>query len=138
MAHLHYDVPLKLKKFVSGIPDVQAHHDGICIGCVSGKKTRGPFPSSENKTNDILHLIHSDICGLMPVHYIGGHIHYITLIDDFSRKTWIYYLKHKNEAFEMFKEFKALVENQTGKKINIFKSDNGGEYISNEFIEFCK
>ena len=47
-------------------------------------------------------------------------------------------MKHKDEAFEIFEEFKALVENHTGKKINIFRSHNGGEYISNEFIDFCK
>lgn len=47
-------------------------------------------------------------------------------------------MKHKDEAFETFKEFKALIENQTGKKIKVFRSDNGGEYVSNEFINFFK
>lgn len=45
-------------------------------------------------------------------------------------------MKHKDEAFEMFKEFKDLVKNQIGNKIEIFRSDNGGEYISNKFIDF--
>jgi len=63
---------------------------------------------------------------MMPVHSIGGYLYYTTFINEFSRKTWIYYLNHKDEAFETFKEFKALVENQTGKKIKIFRSDNGG------------
>src|SRR5699024_7699133 len=101
-------------------------------------KTRGPFLPSENKTNYILCLIHSDLCGLILVRSIGGHLYYITFTDDFSRNKWIYYLKHKDEAFYMFKEFNALVENQTRKKIKIFRSDNDGEYISNEFINFCK
>lgn len=138
LAHLHYDALPNLKKLASSIPDVQAHHDGVCVGCASEKKTRGPFPSSENKTNDILHLIHFDICGLLPVHSIGGHLYYINFIDNFSRNTWIYYLKHKDEAFEVFKEFKALIENQTGKRIKVFRSDNGGEYMANKFIVFCK
>lgn len=47
-------------------------------------------------------------------------------------------MKHKDEAFDLFKNFKALVKNQTGKKIKIFRSDIGGEYISNEFINICK
>ena len=63
--------------------------------------------------------------------HLGSHLYYITFIDDFSRKTWIYYLKHKDEAFEIFKEFKALVENHTRKKIKIFRSDDGREHISN-------
>ena len=71
------------------------------------------------------------------MHYIHGHLYYITFIDDFSRKTWIYYLKKKDESFEMFKEFKALIKNQTVKRIKVFGSNNGGEYISNEFIAFC-
>ena len=87
--------------------------------------------------NDILHIIHSNICGLMHIHSIGVHIYYITFIDDFSRKTWIYFLKRKDEAFKMF-EFKSLVENQTGKKIKILRSENSGEYIPNEFIYFRK
>jgi len=68
------------------------------------------------------------------VHSIGWHIYYIIFIDDFSIKTWIYYLKQKDEAFDMFKNIKALIENQIGKKIKVFEFDNGGEYISNEFI----
>eukprot|EP00253_Pinus_taeda_P030595 PITA_30595 len=58
--------------------------------------------------------------------------------DDFSRNTWIYFLKKKFEIFDRFKEFKALVENQTEKKIKVLKTDNGGEFCSKEFEEFCK
>jgi len=120
------------------MPNFQANHDGVCPGCDSGKKTRGLFPSNRNKTNDILQLIHSDLCRPMPLHSFGAKLYYIIFIDDFSRKTRIYYLKHKYEAFDMFKEFNALIENQTRKKIKIFKFDNGGEYISDKFIDFCK
>ena len=74
MAHIHYDALPKLKKLVSSIPNVQSHRDGVCPGCASGKKTREPLPSSEHKTKDIIHLIHSNICGLMPMHSIGGHL----------------------------------------------------------------
>ena len=51
--------------------------------------------------------------------------------------TWIYFLKAKSEVFERFREFKTLVENQTGKKIRVLRIDNGGEYNSNEFMEYC-
>eukprot|EP00253_Pinus_taeda_P032761 PITA_32761 len=138
LAHLHYDALPKLEKLVSRIPKVQAQHDRVSPGCANGKKTRGPFPSNENKTNDILHLIHSDLGGPMLIQSLGGNLYYVTFIDDFSRKMWVYYLKHKHETFEIFKEFKVLIENQTRKKIKIFKSDNGGEYTSNEFIDLCK
>lgn len=127
-----------MEKLVSGIPKVQAQHDGVFPGCASGKMTRGPFPSSENKTIDILHLIHSDICGLMHVHSISGYLYYITFINEFSRKTWIYYLKHKDEALETFKELKALVESQIGKKIKTFKSDVVENTCQKNLLSFVK
>ena len=46
-------------------------------------------------------------------------------------------MKAKSEVFKCFKEFKALVENQTGKKIKVLRSDNGGEYIDSKFVDFC-
>ena len=55
-------------------------------------------------------------------------MYFTTFIDDYSRKTWIYFLKKKDEVFSKFKEFKALVENSTNRKIKVLRSDNGGEY----------
>ena len=64
---------------------------------------------------------------------LSGYVYYASFIDDYSRKTWIYFLKKKDEVFERFKEFKALEENLYEKKIKILRSDNGGEFTSNEF-----
>jgi len=50
----------------------------------------------------------------------------------------VYFLKHKNEAFSTFKEWKLLIENQTGKKIKSLRTDNDLEFCSNEFNDFCK
>lgn len=137
-ARLHYEALPKVRRMVFGIPEVQTNHDGVCPRCVSGKKLRGPFPSSKSRTTDILQLIHSDICGPMPIKSLGGYLYYIIFVDDFSQRTWIFYLKHKDEAFDVFKDFKVLIENQTGKRIEVFRSDNGGKYTSNEFVDFCK
>ena len=60
------------------------------------------------------------------------------LFDDFYRKTWIYFMKKKDEVFSKFKELKALIENHTEKKIKNFWSDNGREFTSNEFKRLCK
>jgi transposase InsO family protein len=62
----------------------------------------------------------------------------VSFIDDYSRKTWVYFLKSKYEVFGKFKEFKALIENLSERKIEILRSDNGGEYTSKEFVSFCK
>ena len=69
---------------------------------------------------------------------LSRYVYYVYFIDDFSRKTWIYFMKNKDEVFSKFKEFKSLIENHTEKKIKIFQSDNGGEFTSNEFKDLCK
>ena len=61
----------------------------------------------------------------------------LKFIDDFSRYCWVYFLKHKSEVFGLFKVFKALVENQSGRKLKVLRSDNGGEYVKSEFIQYC-
>ena len=68
---------------------------------------------------------------------LSGYVYYVSLIDDYSRKTWIYFLKKNDEVFERFKEFKALVENLSKKKINILRSDNG-KFTSNGFNDYWK
>ena len=54
-------------------------------------------------------------------------MYYVSFIDDFSINTWLYFLKKKSNVFNKFKEYKALVENQTRKKIKVLRTNNGGE-----------
>ena len=63
--------------------------------------------------------------GPMSSSSLRGYAYYVYFIDYFSRKTWIYFMKNKDEVFSKFKEFKALIENHTEKKIKTFRSDNG-------------
>jgi hypothetical protein len=63
----------------------------------------------------------------MSVASMSGFKYFVLIIDDYSRKTWIYFLKTKDEVFDKFQEFKALVENQTGRKIQVLRSNNEGE-----------
>ena len=93
------DLP-EARKVVPGMPELRDDNEGICQGCAEGKHTRGPFPSSVTKTTDILQLIHSDLSGMLPVTSLGGCSYYMTFTDDFSHKTWIYFLKKKDEVFK--------------------------------------
>jgi transposase InsO family protein len=106
--------------------------------CIYGKQNRVRFPSGATREKGILELIHSDVFGPIPIPSLGKSVYYVSFIDDFSRNTWIYFLRKKSEVFDKFKEFKALVENQTEKKIKVLRTDNGGEFYGNEFKEFCK
>ena len=67
---------------------------------------------------------------------LSGYVYYVSFIDDYLRKTWIYFLKGKNEVFSKLKEFKSLVENLFEKKIKILRLDNGGEFTLVEFKAF--
>ena len=92
------------------------------------KEHTNPFLKSNTKLEGILELIHSDVCGPMPSTSLSGYVYYVAFIDDYSHKTWIYFLKSKDEVFGKFKEFKALVENLSERKIKTLRSDNIGEY----------
>jgi 5'-3' exoribonuclease 2 len=67
------------------------------------------------------------VFGHVPVPSLGKSVYYVSFIDDFSRNTWIYFLRKKSDVFDKFKEFKALVENQIDKKIKVFRTENGVE-----------
>jgi hypothetical protein len=69
----------------------------------------------------------SDVFGLVIVPSLGGSMYYVSFIDYFSKKTWIYFLRMKSEVFKKFKEFKSLVENQIDKNIKVMRTHNGGE-----------
>lgn len=112
---------------------------GLCEGCVQGKQPRQSFPTDgASRATQLLGIVHTDICGPMKNVSLGGKNYFLTFTDDFSRKTYVYFLKHKSEAFAMFKEFKAVAENWTGHQVKVLRSDNGGEYNSTKFDEYCK
>ena len=138
IAHIHYMALPIASKAVSGLPEFQTKDEGTCKGCAQGKNVKKPFPSSESKAKEVLEIIHSDVCGPLSFNSLSGYAYYVSCIDDYSRKAWIYFLKGKNEIFSKFKEFKALVENHTEKKIKTLRLDNGGEFPSDEFKDLCK
>jgi hypothetical protein len=135
-AHLNYQALPFLSKMVEGILKLQSTHEGIFKECSLGKNVKKPFPRSNNRSKEILNLIHLDVCGLMPVKSLGGSLYYVIFIDDYSRNIWLYLLKTKDEVFSKFQEFKEEIENLKSKKIKTLRTDNGGEYTSNEFVYF--
>jgi hypothetical protein len=138
LAHINYKALPYVCKTVTGLPELKVDHEGVCDGCAQGKNIKNPFPKRYNKAKGVLELIHSDVCGLMPSFSISGYVYYVYFINDYSRKTWVYLLKSKDEVFNKFKEFKALIENLSERNIKTLRSDNGGEYTSKEFVKYCK
>jgi len=64
--------------------------------------------------------------------------YFVTFMDDYSQKIWVYFMRDKSEVFEKSQEWKAEVENQTGYKIKYLRSDNRCEYHDKRFMESCK
>ncbi|GJZ71539.1 retrotransposon protein, putative, ty1-copia subclass [Tanacetum coccineum] len=124
-------------------------HDGLlnstdlrafekCVPCMSGKMARKPYTHQVERAKDLLGLIHTDVCGPFKITSRQGANYFVTFTDDFSRYGYVYLLKHKHEVFETFKVFQKEVENQLGKTIKSLRSDRGGEYMSQEFLDHLK
>jgi len=99
---------------------------------------KATFHEKDSHATTILERIHTDVCGRFSVALTTKHRYYVIFVDDFSRKCWIFFMQKKSETYSKFYEFKALVEKESGKKVKALRSDNGGEYISDEFKDFCK
>ena len=101
--HLNFDSLSQLQKqeMVKGLPTFKKIN-ARCETCIYGKQSREPFPTSSWRANKCLQLIHSDICGPLETS-LGGCKYFLLFIDDFTRMTWVYFLKAKSEAFEKFK-----------------------------------
>jgi transposase InsO family protein len=72
-----------------------------------------------------------------PTPSFSGARYVLTFIDDFSRRTWVYFLKYKSDVFDSFRVFKTFVEKQSGLSIRRIRTDNGGEYVNQAFRDFC-
>ena len=128
---------LQQKKMVKGLPRLKALVK-VCEDRLVGKQLRDPFPKENTfRASTILQLVHADICG--PISHMSNSKkrYLITFIDDYSRKTWVYFLVEKSEAFTIFKSYKARVEKETGACIRSLRTDRGGEFTSQEFTTFC-
>ena len=80
---------------------------GACEPCLMGKMTKTPFSRTTERANDLLEIIHTDVCGPMSVEAHGGYRYFLTFTDDLSRYGYIYLMKHKSETFEKFKNFRV-------------------------------
>ena len=134
LGHVNYDTLRRLIN-MECLPNFKIDPNLKCEICVESKLTRTSFQSIE-KSSEPLELIHSDICDLKFIQTRGGKKYFLTLIDDCTRYCYVYLLRSKDEALEMFQHFKNEVENQLDRKIKVIRSYRGGEYEA-PFGDFC-
>ena len=111
---------------------------GVCEPCIGGKQSKEPFKASTTTTSEPLELVSSDLCGKMGVKSVGGAEYFLTFLDHHTHYCWVYPLKRKDQTFSCFRDWKAEVENRTGRKLKTLRTDNGGEYTSTEFQNYLK
>lgn len=109
-----------------------------CEGYLVGKQSRIPFPASTSyKAERKLELVHGDLCGPISPPTPAGNRYFMLLVDDYSRVMWVHLMKTKDEAFNIFRNFRSKVEIETGEKLKILRTDRGGEFLSNQFTKYC-
>ena len=93
---------------MTGLLERQTKHEGVCKGCAQGKNVKKPFPSSGEKEKEILDIVHSDFCKPMSSNSLSGYAYYVSFIIYYSYKTWIYFLKTRDEVISESKNLKPL------------------------------
>ena len=94
---------------VTSLPELHEEHEGVCRGCALGKNVQGYFMSSGNSSKGILDLIQPEVCRPMTTTSLGRFLYEVTFINDFSWKTWVYFIRTKGEVFNKFQELKSQV-----------------------------
>jgi hypothetical protein len=87
MEHLHHRALPILREIVIGIPKLNIKQHGVCRWCTLGKHAKVSFASNGDRSEGILDLVHSDVCGPMFVASLTGSMYYVSFIDDFCQKT---------------------------------------------------
>jgi len=126
------------KKMAAGVPMIE-HPEQVCHGCLAGKQARKFFPKTTSfRAEKPLQLVYVDLCGPITPPTPAGNKYFMLLVDDHSRWMNVSMLKSKDQAVDVFVKYKAEVQNQTGEKIKVLRSDRGGEFLSKLFAGICE
>jgi transposase InsO family protein len=146
LGHAGFSTILKAMGHVSGM-DIDSdtlHHDDDgadtihCVSCIMGKHKRLPFPTVARRANATADLIHSDVWGPVNITSSTGDHYFVVFTDDYTRYSVVYLLRAKSEVFDRFRHFLPWIETQSGGRVRRLRSDNGGEYVSREFLTYLR
>lgn len=109
----------------------------FCEACQSGKAHLKPFKKNIEKVTTVPgEKIHTDVCGPMSVESLGGARFFLTFKDDATGFRHVYFIKHKSDVYEKFREYAQLVENKFGRSIKVLRSDNGLEFCNEKMKSY--
>nr|GEY38658.1 retrovirus-related Pol polyprotein from transposon TNT 1-94 [Tanacetum cinerariifolium] len=140
LSHLNFDTINDLTKndLVTGLPKFKYHKEHLCPSCEQEKSKRAshppkPVPNSRQR----LHLLHMDLCGPMRIASINGKRYVLVIVDDYSRYTWVHFLRSKDEAPEVIKTFLKRITILLQSPVIIIRTDNGTEFKNQALKEYC-
>ncbi|GJU48656.1 retrovirus-related pol polyprotein from transposon TNT 1-94 [Tanacetum coccineum] len=122
---------------ILGLPSLVYSKDKPCTACEKGKHHRASFKTKQNfSIRKCLHLLHIDLFGPVSPMSINHKKYTLVIVDEYSRYTWVYFLRNKSQAPEMIMSFVRMVENQNDIKVKQIRTDNGTEF-RNHKLERC-
>lgn len=107
------------------------HH---CDICPKAKYTRLPFPDSSSRVDSPFALLHIDVWGPFHIQIHDNKPFFLTIVDNFTRSTWVYLMQFKSDALLVLKNFISLVKNQFNTSVKMIRTDNGREFGNKESI----
>src|SRR3954466_14372632 len=124
---------------VRGLPNLKFKSDALCEACQKGKFSRHAFKSKNVVSSSRpLELLHIDLFGPVKTASVRGKKYGLVIVDDYSRWTWVKFLKHKDESHSVFFDFCTQIHSEKECKIIKVRSDHGGEFENRSFEEFFK
>ncbi|GJR49478.1 retrovirus-related pol polyprotein from transposon TNT 1-94 [Tanacetum coccineum] len=131
--HLNFGTinDLARKDLVRGLPRLKFAKDHLCSACQLGKsKKYSHKPKSKNTNMEVLHTLHMDLCGPMRVQSINGKKYILVIVDDYSRFTWVKFLRSKDETPEFVINFLKQIQVGLNKTVRYIRTDNGTEFVN--------
>ncbi|KAJ9563183.1 hypothetical protein OSB04_008343 [Centaurea solstitialis] len=122
----------------SGVLGNVTSNEVSCLSCKLGKHHALPFELNDYTSVSAFDLIHSDVWGPAPHPSMGGHRYFVIFIDDHTRFTWIYLMKHRSELPQLYINFARMIQTQFSKPIKILRADNAMEYKESSLIAFLR
>ncbi|GJT52030.1 putative ribonuclease H-like domain-containing protein [Tanacetum coccineum] len=140
LGHVNFKNLNKLVKgnLVRGLPSKIFQNDHTCVACQKGKQHKASCKAkSVSSISQPLQLLHMDLFGPTSVRSLNHKTYCLVITDDFSRFSWVFFLRTKDETSGILKDFIRQIENQLNQKVKTIRCDNGTEFKNRDFIEFC-
>ncbi|GJY91475.1 putative ribonuclease H-like domain-containing protein [Tanacetum coccineum] len=123
---------------VRGLPSKIFQNDHTCVACQKGKQHKASCKAkSVSSISHSLQLLHMDLFGPTSVRSLNHKTYCLVITDDFSRFSWVFFLRTKDETSGILKDFIRQIENQLNQKVKTIRCDNGTEFKNKDVIEFC-